>query len=101
MKTSFQALLLDPHSTAATPVTPINGENFRLKELYELLDCHTVEVVPLTQDLILIVDEEGKFRNPAYLNLLATYAWHKHVPQARGVDSIVGKAILCHTSQFR
>ena len=60
-----------------------------------------MDVVPLTKDLILIIDDEGKFRNPAYLNLVATYLWYHHQPEARGVDSIVGRAILCHDKQFK
>ena len=42
---------------------------------------------------ILIIDDEGKFRNPCYLNLLATYLWYQHQPEARGQASIVGRAI--------
>ena len=66
-----------------------------------MLDCQTVDVVRLSPELILIIDDEGKFRNPAYLNLLATYLWYHHQPEARGQDSIVGRAILCHDKQFR
>ena len=69
--------------------------------MYPLLDCQLVDVVRLTDELILIIDDESKFRTPAYLNLLATYLWHQHQPAARGVDCIVGRAIMCHDSQFR
>ncbi|MBC6697339.1 DUF3846 domain-containing protein [Hymenobacter puniceus] len=99
--TTYQPQLLDPHSAEPQPVHPANGRNFRLAELYTLLDCQTVEVIRLTPELILIIDEEGKFRNPCYLNLLATYLWHQHQPAARGQDSIVGRALLCHDKQFR
>ena len=84
-----------------SPSSPANGRSFRLAELYQLLDCQTVEVVRLSDELILIIDEEGKFRNPAYLNLLATYLWYQHQPAARGQDSIVGRALLCHDKQFK
>lgn len=97
----FQPQLLDPHSANPQPVAPANGSDFTLEELYRLLDCSTVEVVTLTPELILITDEESKFRTPAYLNLLASYLWHTHQPSARGVDVIVGRAIYCHTSQLR
>ena len=97
---TYQPQLLDPHSAAPQPVSPRNGKSFKLAELYELLDCQLVDVVRVTNDLILIIDDEGKFRNPAYLNLLATYVWHQHQPAARGVDAIVGRAILCHDKQF-
>ena len=99
--TTYQPHLLDPHSAQPQPVSPVNGRSFKLAELYQLLDCHTVEVIRLTSELILIVDEEGKFRNPAYLNLLATYLWYQHQPAARGHDSIVGRAILCRDKQFK
>ena len=98
---SYQPQLLDPASAEPQPVSPGNGRSFKLAELYPLLDCQRVDVVRLTEELILIIDDEGKFRNPAYLNLLATYLWHQHQPAARGVDCIVGRAILCHDSQFR
>ncbi|OON65509.1 hypothetical protein [Hymenobacter sp. CRA2] len=99
--TTYQPHLLDPHSAEPQPIHPRNGRSFRLAELYELLQCQRVDVVRLTDELILIIDDEGKFRNPAYLNLLATYLWYQYQPQARGVDSIVGRVILCHDKQFR
>ena len=98
---AYQPHLLDPHSAQPQPVSPANGRSFKLAELYQLLDCHLVDVIRLSPELILIIDDEGKFRNPAYLNLLATYLWHQHQPAARGVDCIAGRAILCHEKQFR
>lgn len=99
--TAYQPHLLDPNSAEPQPVHPTNGRSFRLAELYRLLDCELVGVVRLTDELILIIDDEGKFKSPAYFNLLATYLWHQHQPAARGVDAIVGCAVLCHDSQFR
>lgn len=97
----FQPQLLAPDSAHPQPVLPANGTNFELEELYRLLDCSSVDVVRLTEELILIIDDEGKFRTPAYLNLLASYLWHTYQPSARGVDTIVGRAIYCHTSQLQ
>ena len=99
--TTYQPHLLDPHSAQPQPVSPQNGRSFKLAELYQLLDCQTVDVIRLSPELILIIDDEGKFRNPAYLNLLATYLWYQHQPEARGQDSIVGRAILCRDKQFK
>ncbi len=99
--TTYQPHLLDPQSSEPQPIRPANGRSFKLAELYRLLDCQLVDVVRLTPDLILVIDDEGKFRHPAYLNLLATYLWHQHQPAARGVDAIMGRAILCHAQQFR
>jgi len=99
--TSYQPYLLDPLRAEPSLITPAKGRRFKLAELYHLLGCDLVDVVRLTDELILIIDDEGKFKNPAYLNLLATYLWHQFQPQARGVDVIVGRAILCHDQQFR
>ena len=99
--TTYQPHLLDPHSAQPQPVSPANGRSFKLAELYQLLDCRLVDVIRLSPELILIIDDEGKFRNPAYLNLVATYLWYHHQPAARGHDSIVGRAILCHDKQFK
>ena len=99
--TAYQPHLLDPHSAQPQPVSPQNGRSFKLAELYQLLDCQIVDVIRLSPELILIIDDEGKFRNPAYLNLLATYLWYQHQPEARGQDSIVGRAILCRDKQFK
>ena len=99
--TPYQPHLLDPHSATPQPVSPTTGRSFKLAELYQLLDCRTVDVVRLSPELILIIDDEGKFRNPAYLNLVATYLWYQHQPAARGHDSIVGRAILCRDKQFK
>ncbi|MCC3152788.1 DUF3846 domain-containing protein [Hymenobacter sp. BT770] len=96
---TYQPHLLDPHSASPQPVSPANGKSFKLAELYQLLDCQTVDVVRLSPELILIIDDEGKFRHPAYLNLLATYLWYQHQPEARGVDSIVGRAIVSYDCQ--
>lgn len=97
---TYQPHLFDPHSAHPQPVQPANGRCFEVEELYALLNCETVQVVEITEELILIIDENGKLSQPAYLNLLATYLWYHHQPEARGVDSIVGRAILCHTSQL-
>lgn len=100
MDPSFHPQLLDPQSAVAQAVHPANGRCFELDELYKMLDCEMVEVIDLSDELILIADENSKFRNPPYLNLLATAMWHQAVPAARGVDFIAGRVLLCHTTQF-
>ena len=41
-------------------VTPDNGCDFQGAQLHALLSCDTIEVLPLPQGLIMILDEEGK-----------------------------------------
>ena len=99
-KINYQATLLDPRSLEPIEVNPKNGKSFKLAELYTLLDCDTIEVIPLDGTLILIVDEEGKFKKAPVLNMAASQMWYKCFPQMRGQDVIVGKALLCHTRQL-
>lgn len=100
MDAPFQPFLFDPHSAHPQPVRPANGQGFECEEVCRLLDCTMMEVIELDEELILIIDENGKHATTPYLNLLATVLWHKYQPGAKGVDSVVGRAILCHTSQF-
>ena len=43
-------------------ITPKNGTDFQLEELYEALDCSCIDVIriPGTSDIV-IIDDEGKF----------------------------------------
>lgn len=77
-------------------VRPQDGKKFSLEELYRLLDCQTVEVIHLEGESrkILILDEEGKFKQNPRFNLRASriaYRFHK----IRETDVIVGTAMLC------
>jgi hypothetical protein len=77
-------------------VTPKNGTDFTLKELYQLLVCDMVEVVyPLyDSDCIFIIDEEGKLTGKD-INWAATIMWGgQH-------DALVGDVIFCHTSMLK
>jgi hypothetical protein len=41
-------------------VVPENGTDFKLAELYRLLSCDTIEILPIAGGLIMVLDEEGK-----------------------------------------
>ena len=82
------------------PKNPKKG--FQLAELYEALDCDTIEVVSLDDSgLILIIDEEGKFKNHDQHNIGATLLWWELVPAAKHQDVILGKAIVCKTGLLK
>ena len=102
--------LLNPEKPNATLVLtdgttriiqPKNKHDFKLEELYTLLNCETIEVVyscalaepQSNHDHILIIDEEGKLKHRPK-NELAT-KWY-----SQESDFIVGDAILCHTSML-
>ena len=75
-------------------VTPENGKNYTLKELYALLGCSSVEVVYPRgkKDYILICDDEGMFVSEPKVN---------HAASLINGDGIVGNALLCHTSRLK
>lgn len=77
-------------------VTPKNGKDFSIKELYQLLGCDTVEVVypAYSINCIFIIDEEGKLRGKD-INYTATMMWgYMH-------DHLVGDVIFCPTSMLK
>lgn len=76
-------------------VAPANAEDgFQLEELYRLLSCDLVQIVPLADDSLLVVDEEGKLKaSTPPLNREATHL----LQQSGGIpgDYVVGDALVC------
>ena len=87
----------DSNSQKPEEKTPENGKNFKLKELYKMLDCKTIEVVGLSACQIMIIDEEGKLNELPY-NDMATYYFRKAHPETR--DFIVGNALVCSSNDI-
>ena len=104
-------------------VSPKNGTDFQLEELYNLLSCHYVDIVRLaTPGQIMIIDEEGKLKRDAILNDAATFIYrsehrpfHEHIENLKSqypdipivtldaphhVDTIYGDVIICWKSEF-
>ncbi len=80
-------------------IYPENGRKFTLEELYGLLDCELIETVSLRSFIdLLVIDEEGKFRNKR-VNRNATSLAHKNCA-IRPDDFIVGDALYCPYSEF-
>jgi len=75
-------------------VEPENGTNFTLDELKKAIGGGYIEVVPLTFDKVMVVDEDGK-RKQLALNVAATRIYNG--PN----DFIVGDALVCHRKQIR
>lgn len=97
-----QAQLLDPFSGTGQSLTPSNGCKFASEEACRLLQCNRLQILYLTSELILVLDEESKTKSPttSLLNLLATKIYYTYQPSASGFDYIAGRAIFCHASQF-
>lgn len=72
-------------------VKPKNGKDFELSEVQQYVDGY-IEVVHLTDDQIMIVNEEGKFTKGC--NHIASAIAHLH----RAIDQydyIAGDAVIC------
>lgn len=77
-------------------VAPENGRVFELQELYKLLDCSLVQVLPCqAANMLMIIDEEGKL-NQKSQNERAT----ELVTLFPG-DYIAGSALVCKVEQLQ
>lgn len=80
-------------------VQPKNGKHFTREELYEMLECDTVERIFIKGiRVIVIVNEAGKLRQRP-LNKAATMVYHR-CRRMGDCDWIAGDALVCYTEQF-
>lgn len=108
-------------------VQPYNGSDFKLAQLYALLECETIEVVPLPDPaFIMVIDGESKLvekpRNNRATRLVDFPSPHEFVAtllrlQEMGVnviragepitdlstevDYIAGSALVCQDDELR
>ena len=88
------AILLREDGTSQN-IVPKNGNDFKLKELYEMLNCELIEVVQTNSaGIIMIIDEEGKLKNLP-INIEASRL------SKIGDDYIVGNAVVCSEFMFK
>ena len=83
-------------------VTPKNGTDFTLEELYELLDTDLIEVVHLNAsqveaEAIMIVDEEAKLKGKKFNALASIEFYSRSMP----LQDIAGDAIICDPSMLK
>ena len=81
-------------------VYPKNPDGLELEEFYREIECETIEVVQLFDQLegyILVIDEEGRLKNKPE-NIGATEMFR--VGRNTG-ENIVGRAILMKGDEFR
>lgn len=76
-------------------IKPKNGTDFSLEELQTIVDGH-IEVLRLTDEQIMIVNEEGKLNGLSF-NAKAT----RMVREAGYDDFIVGDVLVCHTNMVK
>lgn len=78
-------------------VSPENGKDFSLEELQDFVDGY-IEVVSMSDEEYMVVNEEGKLMNLPY-NENATRVYNKAfgIP----IDYIVGNALVCDKNQIK
>ena len=93
------AILYKQDGEIVEDIQPKNGKRFTLEELYEMLDCETVERVFIEgTKVIMIVDENGKLkRRPR--NQTATMIYHRR-QRMNPWGWIAGDALVCFGNQF-
>lgn len=53
-------------------IEPQNRRDFKLEELYALLDCRCIDTIALSDGQVMIIDDEGKFKEEHDVNVTAT-----------------------------
>jgi hypothetical protein len=71
---------------------------FSLDALYQALDCSTIEVVNLKDNLILICDEEALYKAYPVVNMIATNMYRE--AYNTNEVGIIGKCIICQSSKL-
>ena len=92
-----QSALLIKTDGTAKGVTPLNGGDFSLEELQGLVEG-LIEIVPLTENVIMVVNEDGKGVLP--MNFSATV-----IAKAQNAifpyDYIAGNALMCPSDMVK
>lgn len=90
------AIVLSPNGQSSV-VSPDNGNDFSLEQAQSIVGGY-VEVIPLKNGKIMILNEEGKLKDLT-LNRQATDLAHESYLPAD--DYIVGHVIVCESSMFQ
>ena len=58
----MRAVKIDPANRTVTEIDLEKNPNRTLEELYEIIGCDLIELVELDRGIIMVVDEEGKYK---------------------------------------
>ena len=75
-------------------IEPKNGTDFSLEELQTIVGGY-IEIVPLGDNRIMVVNEEGHLQNLP-TNLVASF-----ITAQFGIFDIVGNVLVCHSSMVK
>ena len=78
-------------------ISPKNGKKFELKEAQKLVRGY-IQILPLDEETVMIIDEEGKFKHNI-ANSTATRIAEQHNALIPG-DFIVGDVIICKNDEI-
>lgn len=92
-----QAAILIKCDGTATGIVPVNGRDFSLEELQGMVEG-LIEIVPLTENVIMVVNEEGKGR--LLPNTNATVIARAQNAIFPG-DYIAGNALMCPSEMVK
>ena len=59
----MRAVKIDPVSRTVTEIDLKKNPNRTLEELYEIIGCDLVELIQIDEDMVMVVDEEGKCKD--------------------------------------
>lgn len=76
-------------------VYPLNGIDFKLKQLYDLLECDMIQMIQIDTGHYMILDEESKYTKDVN-NSATALAITVLMPG----DYIAGSALICPPSMF-
>lgn|SRR5262245_31448425 len=83
---------------------PKNKHDFSLAELKEAIGGGYIEIVRLPPDRLMVVDEEGKIKEPPLpVNVKASHLYcHGHQPDFSNPYNVInGDALVCHDSMIK
>lgn len=59
----MRAVKIDPVTRTVTEINLKKNPNNTLQELYEIIGCDLVELIQIDEDMVMVVDEEGKCKD--------------------------------------
>lgn len=95
IKVSYSPIKVTPESRIID-CYPENGNTFTLKEAQRAVGGY-IEIVRLDDDMIMILNEDGKYGLP--INEIATSIAHSH-KAIRPDDYICGDVVICQTEML-
>ena len=59
----MRAVKIDPVNRSVTEINLKKNPNSTLQELYSIIGCDLVELIQIDEDMVMVVDEEGKCKD--------------------------------------